>query len=276
MPLVHIRTPQDFALAQEFVSGHETTCVSLASKIRKNSDSLHFLSRTQRPKNPGDISGVIHLDSTIYHCIPGLVNPADFLTADFCPKKPVHCVSGEADASKLLEDFLARTLGIMPLQATRYKMLRLRAEKITLPQVQGEIIRCTENDMDLLRGLQKEYMKEEMMVPGRKITDAEVSIMLRQILRNQLCLALIFDGEAVAKANTNAIGFNCVQIGGVFTNPLYRRNGYAAVLVQTLCLRARRAQKLPVLFVKEKNDAALALYQKIGFEECGRYEIAYY
>jgi predicted GNAT family acetyltransferase len=103
-----------------------------------------------------------------------------------------------------------------------------------------------------------------------------VDISLRQILKNQLCFALTSDGDIVAKANTNAIGINCIQIGGVYTHPLYRRNGYAGALVQALCNRALRSGKQPVLFVKEKNMPAFALYQKIGFAECGRYAIAYY
>ena len=87
---------------------------------------------------------------------------------------------------------------------------------------------------------------------------------------------MTFDGDIVAKANTNAIGINCVQIGGVYTHPLYRRNGYAGALVQALCNRAVQARRKPVLFVKEKNTPAFNLYQKLGFEECGRYTIVYY
>ena len=119
-------------------------------------------------------------------------------------------------------------------------------------------------------------MKDEVAVPGRQLTDAEVDITLRQILKNQLCFSLLCDGEPVAKANTNAIGINCVQIGGVYTHPLYRRNGYAGALVQALCNRATQGGRKPVLFVKEKNTPAFNLYRKLGFEECGRYTIAYY
>ena len=139
-----------------------------------------------------------------------------------------------------------------------------------------EIFRCTEHDMELLHPLQKDYMKDEVAVPGRQLTDAEVDITLRQILKNQLCFSLLCDGEPVAKANTNAIGINCVQIGGVYTHPLYRRNGYAGALVQALCNRATQGGRKPVLFVKEKNTPAFNLYRKLGFEECGRYTIAYY
>ena len=139
-----------------------------------------------------------------------------------------------------------------------------------------EIVRCTEHDMEIVHPLQKDYMKEEVAVPGRTITDAEVDISLRQILKNQLCFALTVDGDIVAKANTNAIGINCVQIGGVYTHPLYRRNGYAGALVTALTNRALRSEKKPVLFVKEKNMPAFSLYRKIGFAECGHYAIAYY
>ena len=148
----------------------------------------------------------------------------------------------------------------------------------TAPALSGgeEIIRCTEHDMEILHPLQKDYMKEEVAIPGRQITDAEVDINLRQILKNQLCFALTVGGDIVAKANTNAIGINKVQIGGVYTHPLYRRNGYAAALVTALSNRAIRSGKEPVLFVKEKNMPAFSLYQKIGFTECGQYSIAYY
>ena len=154
--------------------------------------------------------------------------------------------------------------------------------KLTSPladiQLSGgeEIIRCTEHDMEILHPLQKDYMKDEVAVPGRQLTDAEVDMTLRQILKNQLCFALTVDGDIVAKANTNAIGINKVQIGGVYTHPLYRRNGYAGALVIALSNRALRSGKQPVLFVKEKNMPAFSLYQKIGFEECGLYAIAYY
>lgn len=138
------------------------------------------------------------------------------------------------------------------------------------------VIRCTEDDMERLFSLQKEYIKTEVVLPQRKVTDSEVSVMLRQILKNQLCLAIILDGDIVAKANTNAIGMNCIQIGGVYTHPLYRKNGYAEKLVSVICRRAIRAEKEPVLFVKEKNMPAFNLYRKLGFEECGHYAIAYF
>ncbi len=307
MKLIPVETPQDFLAAQQFIAPYEETCVSLASLVRRKSDKLVFLVSSDEavvewPRSgcieTTGLLGIINLDSTLYHCIPDPSQlEADFLKAQlpYFLKKPVRCISGE----KIATDFLIRIVdsincgfdtssGLLnhPAQIYDYKMLRwLSTSKVVSVRSSDysttlsggeEIIRCTEHDMEALHQLQKDYMKEEVYVPGRPITDAEVDISLRQILKNQLCFALTVDGDIVAKANTNAIGINCVQIGGVYTHPLYRRNGYAGALVQALCNRALRSGKQPVLFVKEKNTPAFSLYQKLGFAECGRYTIAYY
>ena len=307
MTLIPIETPEDFSLAEQFVIPLEETSASLASLVRRKSDKLVFISSSDEPVvsiRPSDYSttvlGILNLDSTIYHCIPDpALLDADFLKDQlpYLMKKPVRCISGEKKTS----DFLIKIVdsincgfdtssGLLnhPAQVYDYKMMRWLSDKshvvsirpsdysTTCPSGGEEIIRCTEHDMEILHPLQKDYMKEEVAVPGRVITDAEVDMALRQILKNQLCFALTVDGDIVAKANTNAIGINCIQIGGVYTHPLYRRNGYAGALVLALCKRAIHARKAPVLFVKEKNMPAFNLYRKLGFEECGQYMIAYY
>ncbi len=298
MTLIPVEKPEDFLLAQQFIIPHEETCVSLASLVRRKSDKLVFISDPSTPlREHSSILGILNLDSTIYHCIPDPSQlDANFLKTElpYLMKKPVRCISGESSGT----DFLIEVCNSLrcgfdtasptqpPVTVYPYKMLRwLSTSKVVSVRSSDysttlsggeEIIRCTEHDMEALHQLQKDYMKEEVYVPGRPITDAEVDISLRQILKNQLCFALTVDVEIVTKANTNAIGINCVQIGGVYTHPLYRRNGYAGALVQALCNRALRSGKQPVLFVKEKNTPAFSLYQKLGFAECGRYTIAYY
>ena len=243
MTLIPIETPEDFSLAEQFVIPHEETCASLASLVRRKSDKLVFISAPSTPlREHSSILGILNLDSTIYHCIPAPdLLDADFLKAElpYLMKKPVRCISGKKNAT----DFLIKIFPD-PAQTYDYKMMNLPRSPAS-PELSGgeEIIRCTEHDMEALHQLQKDYMKEEVYVPGRPITDAEVDISLRQILKNQLCFALTVDGDIVAKANTNAIGINCVQIGGVYTHPLYRRNGYAGALVQALSLYAYMAKK---------------------------------
>ena len=282
MTLLPIETTDDFLLAERFLLPHEETSASLASLVRRKSDKLVFVVSTGST-TADSILGIINLDSTLYYCIPDPSQlDADFLKKElpYLMKKPVKCISGEKAATDFLIDVFDRQDN-HPTQIYDYKMLKWPQSAVvstssTTLSGGEEIIRCTEHDLEILHPLQKDYMKEEVAVPGRAITDAEVDISLRNILKNQLCFALTVDGDIVAKANTNAIGINCVQIGGVYTHPLYRRNGYAGALVQALCKRAQHALRKPVLFVKEKNTPAFNLYQKLGFEECGRYTIAYY
>lgn len=302
MTLIPVETPEDFSLAQQFIIPHEETCVSLASLVRRKSDKLIFITSSEEPvvsirssdysttdTTLQSILGILNLDSTIYHCIPdpALIDANELSeNLHYLIKKQIRCISGESAATDFLISVTNKLTNdsslITPLkQIYYYKMMKWLNTAVvstgsTTLSGGEEIVRCTEHDMETLHPLQKDYMKEEVAVPGRPITDAEVAIALRQILKNQLCFALTVDGDIVAKANTNAIGINKVQIGGVYTHPLYRRNGYAGALVQALCNRAIRSGKEPVLFVKEKNKPAFALYQKIGFAECGRYAIAYY
>ena len=289
MALIPVERPEDFSLAEQFVIPHEETCTSLASLVRRKSDKLVFITENTVVEpvetTTNSILGILNLDSTIYHCIP---NPAlidEIELSENLPyllKKQIRCISGESAATDFLISVTNKLTNdsslITPLkQIYYYKMMKLTSPLADIQLSGGEeIIRCTEHDMEILHPLQKDYMKDEVAVPGRPITDAEVDISLRQILKNQLCFALTVDGDIVAKANTNAIGINKVQIGGVYTHPLYRRNGYAAALVTALSNRAIRSGKQPVLFVKEKNMPAFSLYQKLGFVECGRYAIAYY
>ena len=274
MKLIPVETPEDFLLAQQFIEPYEETCVSLASFIRRKTDKLVFL------KNEKQIVGILNLDSTLYHCIPD-INQIDKISLledlPYLLKKPVRCISGEASTTDYLINFFPNPKQVYPYKMMKWNLAEQSQSNLSIQLSGGEeIIRCTEHDMDFLHPLQKDYMKDEVAVPGRSLTDAEVDITLRQILKNQLCLAMTVDGDIVAKANTNAIGINCVQLGGVYTHPLYRRNGYAGALVLALCKRAVQAGRKPVLFVKEKNTPAFNLYQKLGFEECGRYKIAYY
>lgn len=285
MFIIPVETPEDFLLAQQFIVPHEETCVSLASLVRRKTQDLFFISNSNLPIKIENILGIVSLESTVYFCIPkpNLISAAEIANL-IRPvlKKEIRCISGEGKGAELLTNVSSQPIK----QIYHYKMMNYENALNNKKEFQimqntklsdGEdIIRCTENDIEILTPLQRDYMKSEVAVPGKKITDAEAAIMLRQILKNQLCLALICDGEIVAKANTNAIGINYIQIGGVYTNPLYRNNGYATSLVKTICNRAIKAQKKPVLFVKEKNMGALSIYQKLGFSECAHYAIAYF
>lgn len=281
-------------LLTQFLLPHEASCVQLCSFARKNdsaarnstgTNNLYLLQNNpDTPASVNDIIGVIYADSTIFFCIPdinkidaaGATTLKEFLVSKH-KEHNIKSVSGSAAGTEFLVDLLAPEIS-GPYQVNHYNLMECSNVNGAPGGLANddEIKRCSENDLDALVALQKTYLQEEVAPAGKKITDLEASMSLRQILKNQICLALFTDGEPVAKANTNAIGINYVQLGGVYTQPLYRRNGYAWQLVAALCSKTAAAGKRTALFVKDINVPAIILYKKLGFTESGKYTIAYF
>ena len=139
---------------------------------------------------------------------------------------------------------------------------------------------CSEADVNLLLPLQKEYDSVEVLLPGAKLDVPLCRLNLRKILREQFVLGVRADnadsGFFVAKAGTNAIGLNWVQLGGVCTLPEYRGKGLAAFLVNKIALQKLSDGKKTALFVKNKNLPAQKAYKKAGFVPLCPFSISYF
>ena len=277
-------TDSDFSQLQEFLIPWESTCVTLCSKVRRRKkDNIYVItSAVPEPVEGPLIKGILYLDKTLLYCIPDATNLPDLLPAltVFLKDKTVSCLNGEAAAGNIILQAL-QCMNRTPYQTNHYNIMTLQAQPMPPPEVlscDDEIKRCTDpdNDTELLLPLQKMYMAKEVAPQGKQVTDLEAGAQLKTILKDQLCFALYSDGEIVAKANTNAIGFNYVQLGGVYTHPLYRKNYYAWHLVYTICQRVLKTSRKLSLFVKEKNNPAHQLYERIGFSASGQYMIAYF
>ena len=294
-----------FSLAQSYLLPIEQKCVFLSQLVRKHSpdiyiildknpDNLNNSDKSSQLINLQNVLGVFYLNKSLFHCFKDTskVNIADFtplfyeiLTQN---QKSIKNISGEKDGTDFFLEVI-RNLSENPdstftkkfnvKQINDYKLMVLPHQQFQDSQKlynDDFIMRCTENDMENLFEIEKNYLQDEVAVRGQKVSDAEVSMRLRQILKNQLYFALISDDRIVSKAYTNAIGKNWIQIGGVYTLFQFRQNGYAALTVSTLCKRILQAHKNISLFVKTKNLPAQQLYQKIGFTFHSDYKIVYF
>ena len=274
----------DFSLFQAFLAPRESECVTLCSYVRKKKlEKMYVIeggpstgSETTKPL------GLFYLDKTLLYCIPDAEKIEGLVPAltEFLRGKPVSCLNGEAAAGQIILQAL-KNLNCIPYQTNHYELMTLETSPLPPPEAlscDDEIKRCTspENDVEVLLGLQKMYMSKEVAPAGKQVTDLEASAQLKTILKDQLCFALWSDGEVVSKANTNAIGFEYAQLGGVYTHPLFRKNYYAWNLVYTICTRIIKSGRKISLFVKEKNNPAHTLYERIGFMDAGKYEISYF
>ena len=294
-----------FSLAQSYLLPIEQKCVFLSQLVRKHSpdiyiildknpDNLNNSDKSSQLINLQNILGVFYLNKSLFHCFQDTskVNIADFtplfyeiLTQN---QASIKNISGEKDGTDFFLEVI-RNLSENPdstfpkkfnvKQINDYKLMVLPHQQFQDSQKlynDDFIMRCTENDMENLFEIERNYLQDEVAVRGQKVSDAEVSMRLRQILKNQLYFALISDDRIVSKAYTNAIGKNWIQIGGVYTLFQFRQNGYAALTVSTLCKRILQAHKNISLFVKTKNLPAQQLYKKIGFSFHSDYKIVYF
>ena len=294
-----------FSLAQSYLLPIEQKCVFLSQLVRKHSPDIYIIldknpdnsnnsDKSSQLINLQNVLGVFYLNKSLFHCFKDTskVNIADFtplfyqiLTQN---QASIKNISGEKDGTDFFLEVI-RNLSENPdssftkkfnvKQINDYKLMVLPHQQFQDSQKlynDDFIMRCTENDMENLFEIERNYLQDEVAVRGQKVSDAEVSMRLRQILKNQLYFALISDDRIVSKAYTNAIGKNWIQIGGVYTLFQFRQNGYAALTVSTLCKRILQAHKNISLFVKTKNLPAQQLYKKIGFSFHSDYKIVYF
>ena len=265
---------ENLLILQEFIAPQEQFCVLLAEKIRKNSQNLHFLSKEENPQNAEQIKGVFFFDGTLLFCFSDDIqtqNCKQQIKA-FLYDKDIRCLIGKKEWAVFIESILQELGKSANINyCTTYNLMTLKEEDLNFPpeklSFEDEIRRCSIDDFELLYDLQKMYVSEERIA---------LKADLLKILKHQLAFVLLSDMEPVAKINTNAIGFNYIQIGGVFTHPLYRQNYYAWHLFCVLLGRIFRGNKNPCLFVKEKNLAAHNLYERIGFKDSGKFAIDYF
>ncbi|MBR5646655.1 MAG: GNAT family N-acetyltransferase [Treponema sp.] len=278
---------QHLNYARDFIEPFEYRCCLLAQNIRQSSENLYVVIKGQALNGKEDFAGIFNIDKNFLHCFPLFfekqfekVDKEDLkqLFISFFEGKNIKCLTGEHRTNEFFLQILEQ-MNYKPQKINIYKSMILDDEMNPPPEelsLDDEIRRCTTDNLEELIPLQKDYLLKEVAIPGQQISSLEASVSLKQIFKNQLCFALYSDDEPVAKANTNAIGFNYIQIGGVYTHPLYRRNYYAWHLMYKIAKRIILSRKKVTLFVKIQNESAKSLYKRQGFIEAGDFSISYF
>lgn len=285
-------SPENYDIAKEFVFNYEHLCVDLSSLLLKEFTNFFVLYEcddldTQLNElNIEQILGVIYLNQSFLFCIPiidKILQKKNFSSEFFklinlIKEKQIKMMMGESETCKTLLELLEHSK-IKPIQTTKYNIMILNEKPYFPPEklsCDDYIKSCTIDDYDDLFTLQKNFLIKEVALNNQKITDSSCDITLKQILKNQIVFALCSDSKFVSKVNTNAIGKKYVQLGGIYTDPLFRHNYYAWHLIYKISERIQKTNRKICLFVKERNNPAILLYKRIGFEEKGKLSIIYF
>lgn len=279
--------PSYLSLLQNFSIPYEYTCVELCSYLKKGPEHFYIIATSEIITSSKQIQGFFHFNKSMHICIPFFKDHNDaykslfksFFTSEYFDY--INLLVGEKASVDFLSIIL-NELSITPKHTNSYQIMTLSDDPVYPPEAlsaDDEIICCTKQNMPELFNLQKYYLIKEVALPKQKITDNEVNLMLSNILKNQLVMAIssgLNDDEFVSKVNTNAIGAKWIQLGGIYTDPFNRRNYYAWHLIYTICKRIQKNNKNPCLFVKNDNTPAISLYKKIGFKIQGEFSILYF
>lgn len=132
---------------------------------------------------------------------------------------------------------------------------------------------ATPADLDLLVPAAAAMFTEEIGYPPYR--DARGLEHYRRAVRALVtrghAFVLVEDDVIVFKADIGSVGVGACQIQGVWIDPAYRGRGLAAPAMAAVIDYARRIAPLVTLYVNGYNAPALATYDRVGFDEVGRF-----
>lgn len=268
---------------ERFLASREPQAVAVSEKVRHGA--------LDRRLREGGRCFYLPDDAAVYQGPGGLFSPVgltdvapehrrhrllDELRGALGPFFRLHSIMGTRSDVETLHRALRRK----PIHTIDYDLLELSWERFPTPgppPATGlQIVRPTAEDWRRLMPLQTAYEIEEVVLPGRQPNPATSRAALAHSLRTQRVLLAIYQGGIVARVATNARGYQSEQIGGVYTDPRWRRRGVSRWLMGHLLADLRGDQRSASLFVKLDNPAAQKLYRSLGFEFVSPFRISYY
>jgi predicted GNAT family acetyltransferase len=191
-------------------------------------------------------------------------------------RPPVHSIMG----IRRCVDAAEAVLPLPPTTRVEYFLMSLERPAFRPPlpwdSARLQVRRADSGDADDLYLLQKGYELEEVILDPLHFSESNCMRLLKAALKDEVVYVAELDGVPVAKAATNARGFDVDQVGGVYTVPAQRGKGIGAVVVGALLKEVFAAKTSACLFVKKRNRPAIALYDRLGFEPVTDYVISYY
>ncbi len=286
--MVHVGRNPD-ASVLDFVLAYEKYCVSLAERIlHQDAEIFCILDGKNR------LAGVFSYSSggQILHCLPTVffAGHVDFdggeqklfssLKSHFekFNLKKLFSVIGEEKSTDFILEVIFAAVKKFPLSVTSFFLME-HCQKKEIQKGNDEnlrVIRCPPQMLQTLLPMQEAYEREEVLAAGQEFDGFLSSFMLKRALRLQNVYVLASGQIIVSKATFNAVSKNFAQLGGMYTAPSFRRNGYASRLVNFLVEQKMLEGKKVVLFVKKANSIAKSLYENCGFAPFSGFKICYY
>lgn len=128
---------------------------------------------------------------------------------------------------------------------------------------------ATTRDLEALVPACAAMHREEVGIDPLERDAAGYRERVRELVDQKRSVIRMVDGEIAVKCEYSAVTNETVQLMGVWTNPRFRRRGYARALLREVCGHCARKGKTVTLFVNDFNLPAIALYEDLGFQRIG-------
>ena len=157
-----------------------------------------------------------------------------------------------------------RTHGIVPRDIHYQTMFRLTAERF-VDHSSACARRATEDDRDAILMLIRRVDGLDLEPPIDETERGLIFIPYEFVLERE--------GRIVARACTHGESLHFVQLGGVVTDSLERGKGYGKQITSAVCRHWLAQGKEILLFCRDDNAHALAIYRALGFEAFDRFTV---
>jgi predicted GNAT family acetyltransferase len=127
----------------------------------------------------------------------------------------------------------------------------------------------TMRDLDALVPACAAMHREEVGIDPLDRDAAGYRERIRELVERKRSVIRVAEGRIGAKCEFSAVTDDAVQLMGVWTNPQFRRRGYAKEMLREVCGHLFRKGKTVTLFVNDFNAPAIGLYEGLGFQRIG-------
>lgn len=117
---------------------------------------------------------------------------------------------------------------------------------------------------------------EELGIDPERLDPTGFRVALTRRLRAGREYIWVEDGRLLFRAALSATTPQSVLVEGVYTPPAERGRRIGTVAMHALCERLLKLHERVVLFVGDDNTRARRLYDRLGFEQIGEYQAAYF
>lgn len=262
--IVKKATKNTVSIILEYLLKNEFSCISLVSHVLNfnESDNLFFITKKGTPLDANTIEGVFLI--TNYGVVLHSIKQASKSLLYPYFKSNLFSIAGTSFGSNIIQSVLAKepsTIFDYDLLAYNYNNPSLNIKKLTSNYT---IQKCSLLDLEKLYFLQYNYQIEEVLPKAKFLTEKQANNILYERLKKHVVYGIKDEkNNYVAIAGTNAIGYNYVQLGGIYTDISHRGRGLAQNLVHHIVLNSN---KKVALFVKKANLSAQKAYKNAGFE----------